>query len=253
MYYFHSYEPGSRILHQVRTGAGFCPNLVKYSAMRRQPRSLGPPAAAPSFLPADGKSQPSSAHQRHLPGFARQISIPPLPPPPPTRYKNMPISLEIATPSNAQELHALQIESFKPLLQKYQDYDFSPGAEKLERTIQRLHDPDTHYHFISHQGRHIGALRISHSENLCRLKQIYILPEYQGHGYAQKAITIAESLYPDAEKWELDTILQEEKLCYLYEKMGYIKTGKVERIQTGMDLVYYEKWIMKNPFTPTQI
>ena len=45
----------------------------------------------------------------------------------------------------------------------------------------------------------------------------------------------------NGEKWELDTILQEKKLCYLYEKMGYQKTGKTEKIKDGMDLVYYAK------------
>ena len=153
----------------------------------------------------------------------------------------MTIGLDIATITNAQEIYDLQMKSFQALLEKYQDYDFSPGAEKLDRTIQRLQEPITDYYFISLEGKHIGALRICHFDKLCKLKQIFILPEYQGHGYSQKAIAIAESLYPTAEKWELDTILQEEKLCYLYEKMGYRKTGKVERIKNGMDLVFYAK------------
>ena len=149
----------------------------------------------------------------------------------------MPIVLDIAAFNDAQALYDLQIKSFKALLEKYQDYDYSPGAEKLERTKQRLNDPLTDYYFISLQGKYIGALRICHFEKLCKLKQIYILPEYQGYGYAQQAITIVESLYPTVEKWELDTILQEEKLCYLYEKVGYRKTGRVEPIINGMDLV----------------
>lgn len=153
----------------------------------------------------------------------------------------MPIVLDIATITDAQELYDLQIKSFKALLEKYQDYDSSPGAEKLECTIQRLHEPITNYYFISLEGKHIGALRICHFDKRCNLKQLFILPEYQGHGYAQEAIVIAESLYPAAEKWELDTILQEEKLCYLYEKMGYRKTGKLKRIKHGMDLVFYAK------------
>lgn len=153
----------------------------------------------------------------------------------------MSIVLDFATFIDAQELYDLQIKSFKALLEKYQDYDFSPGAERFERTIQRLQDPITDYYFISLEGKHIGALRICRLERRCKLKQIYILPEYQGYGHAQKAITIVESLYPTAEKWELDTILQEEKLCYLYEKMGYRKTGRVERILNGMDLVFYAK------------
>ena len=52
---------------------------------------------------------------------------------------------------------------------------------------------------------------------------------------------IAESLYPNAGRWELDTILQEQKLCHLYEKMGYRKTGKTQRIKDGMDIVFYAK------------
>jgi hypothetical protein len=39
----------------------------------------------------------------------------------------------------------------------------------------------------------------------------------------------------------LDTILQEAGNCYLYEKLGYKKTGKTEKINDKMDIVYYEK------------
>ena len=90
-------------------------------------------------------------------------------------------------------------------------------------------------------GKHIGALRVCDFDSLCKLKQIFILPQYQGHGYAQKAMIMAETRYPAAVRWELDTILQEEKLCYLYEKMGYEKTGQIIRIKDGMDIVFYAK------------
>jgi len=135
----------------------------------------------------------------------------------------------------------MQIKAFRTLLEKYQDHNTNPGAEKLDRTVERLQEPFTEFYFISLDGKHIGALRICTFERLCKLKQIFILPEYQGRGYAQKAILIAEFLYPDAKCWELDTILQEEKLCHLYEKMGYRRTGKVENIRAGMDLVFYAK------------
>lgn len=107
----------------------------------------------------------------------------------------MSIVLDIATIIDAQEIYDLQIKSFKALLEKYHDYDFNPDAEKLERTIQRLHEPITDYYFIFFEEKHIGALRICHFDKLCKLKQIFLLPEYQGYGYAQKAIVIAESLY----------------------------------------------------------
>ena len=151
------------------------------------------------------------------------------------------ITLAKAGLSNCEELYQLQTISFRPLLEKYQDYDSNPGAETKDRTLQRLKDPFTDYYFICLSGKHIGAVRISHFETLCRLKQLFILPEFQGHGYAQQAILLAEALYPEIQRWELDTISQEAKLCHLYEKMGYTKTGRMEKIKDGMDLVYYAR------------
>ena len=88
----------------------------------------------------------------------------------------MAILLEKADLSQAQEIYALQIASFAALLSKYRDYDYSPGAEKLERTFQRLSEPFTDFYFITLDGKHIGALRVCNFGQLCKLKQIFILP-----------------------------------------------------------------------------
>ena len=72
---------------------------------------------------------------------------------------------------------------------------------------------------------------------------IFILTEYQSFGYAQEASRQAEAEYPESILWELETILQEPKLRHLYEKMGYRRTGKTERVKDDMDLVYYEKQV----------
>ena len=153
----------------------------------------------------------------------------------------MEINLNKASSSDYEEIYNMQTVSFKPLLEKYQDYEFSPGAEKIEKTRQRLEESFTDYYFICLGDMHIGAIRICRFDSLCKLKQIFILPDFQGKGYAQQAIMLAESLYPDAKRWELDTICQETKLCHLYEKMGYAKTGKIQHVKDGMDIVDYAK------------
>jgi GNAT superfamily N-acetyltransferase len=135
----------------------------------------------------------------------------------------------------------MQIKSFKPLLDKYQDYKTNPGAEKINRIVSRLREPYSHYYFIRRGGVNIGAVRVFDLGEVCLLKQIYILPEYQGRGYAQQAILLAEALHKNAVHWELDTIKQESKLCHLYEKMGYARTGQEERVRDGLDLVVYRK------------
>lgn len=151
------------------------------------------------------------------------------------------LNLEKASMENAEEIYHLQIQAFRNLLDKYKDYDTNPGAEKLERTVERLQQSYTDFYFISLNREHIGAVRICDFGYTCILKQIFILSEYQGQGYAQKVIQMLETAYPNAKRWELDTILQEKKLCYLYEKMGYEKTGKITPIKKGMDLVFYVK------------
>jgi RimJ/RimL family protein N-acetyltransferase len=153
----------------------------------------------------------------------------------------MSILLKKALLSDADELFDMQVKAFKPILEKYQDYNTNPGAERIEKTISRLNEANSDYYFIRNDGKNIGAIRIIHHPDICKLKQIYILPEHQGKGYAQEAITIVESCYTDIKQWELDTIKQESKLCHLYEKMGYKQTGREETIKDGMTLVFYKK------------
>ena len=66
------------------------------------------------------------------------------------------------------------------------------------------------------------------------------MKEYRNKGYAQQAIVEAEKIYgPD--HWYLDTVLQEKGNLHLYEKLGYHRSGRIDRINDRMDIVYYEK------------
>lgn len=52
---------------------------------------------------------------------------------------------------------------------------------------------------------------------------------------------MVEQIYDDAKSWNLGTILQEKGNCYLYEKIGYKKTGATKAINDKMTMVFYEK------------
>ena len=154
----------------------------------------------------------------------------------------MNVSLKKATVQDAEAILAMQIIAFKPLLDKYQDYETSPGAETVERIRARMAHPQISSFLIQLGSENIGHIRIyAQSDTVCKLSQMFILPECQGHGYAQRAIVQVEALYPNADEWILDTIKQEEKLRHLYEKMGYLLTGTETHIKDGMDLVDYRK------------
>ena len=152
------------------------------------------------------------------------------------------ISLRKAAMPDCEQIHKMQVESFGALFNKYKDHSTSPAIEPIERIKKKMAQEFTDYYFISVDNSDIGAIRIVKlSANVCRISPMFILPQYQGMGYAQQTVLKVESLYPQAERWELDTIKQEPKLCCFFEKMGYIATGKEETIQEDMTIVFYSK------------
>ena len=155
----------------------------------------------------------------------------------------MDIKLVKATPENAQEIHQMQIKSFKSLLDKYKDYDTNPGNENIEKVLAKINQETTDYYIIKKENISVGAIRINKIENglKCRISPIFILPEYQNKGIAQKVFKIIEEKYKPKNGWILDTALQEERNCYFYEKMGYKKTGNTEKINEKLDIIHYEK------------
>lgn len=152
------------------------------------------------------------------------------------------IKLKKANLSNCEEIHALQVKSFQALLDKYNDITTNPAAEPIEIIIEKMNQEFTDYYFIQLQNINIGAIRIVRLDNnVFRISPMFILPEFQGNGYAKSAIKEAEALYPQAKVWQLDTIKEEPKLCHLYEKMGYKRTDKEEKLKENMTIVFYVK------------
>jgi len=143
----------------------------------------------------------------------------------------MNINLIKAKIEDAEEIHKMQLLAFKELLDRYQDYEISPGAEKLERVIERIKQDTTDYFIIKYDNRPVGAIRIRklYEEGQCRISPIFIIPEYQNKGIAQKVFQIIEEKYKPENGWNLDTILEEKGNCHLYERMGYKQTGKIEK------------------------
>lgn len=152
------------------------------------------------------------------------------------------ITLRKATAEDIEKIWKMQIEAFRALLEKYQDYDLSPAAEGVDKIRARYEQPWTTYFFIEADGNDVGAIRVVDRKDGSRkrISPLWIMEEYRGKGYAQAAITAVEELY-GADNWSLDTILQEKGNLHLYEKMGYHQTGKIEHINDRMDIVFYEK------------
>ena len=150
--------------------------------------------------------------------------------------------LRLIEKNECEKLWRMQVEAFSDLLEKYRDYDISPANEPMSRIMERLEQPFTYYYFIMDGDTAVGAVRVVDMKDGSpkRISPIFIMKEHRGKGFAKAAIRAVEELH-GADNWALDTILQEEGNCRLYEKMGYRRTGDTQVINERMTLVFYEK------------
>ena len=155
----------------------------------------------------------------------------------------MELILKRATCEDAELIWKMQIEAFSDLYEKYQDTDTSPATEPLEKILSRLRQCFTYYYIIEVDKNIVGALRVVDKKEkggAKRISPIFILIKFSIMGIAQAAIIDAERIHGN-DNWELDTILSEKGNCYLYEKMGFKSTGKTEKVNDKMTLVFYQK------------
>ena len=154
----------------------------------------------------------------------------------------MKIELLKATESDIKEIWKMQVEAFKDLLEKYQDYDMSPATESYENVLNKYKQPWTSYYFITRNNEKVGAVRVIDKKDGSRkrIAPIWIMPDFRNQGLAQLAMREVEKIY-GSQHWQLDTILQEQGNIYLYEKLGYKRIGEIENIKDRMDIVYFHK------------
>lgn len=111
----------------------------------------------------------------------------------------MNIKLKKANYDDLELIYKMQIEAFTPLFKKYKDDDTSPANEPLERIIQRFSQPFTDYYLIMKDNQPIGGIRIiCRGNQRYRVSPIFVLPQYQGRGIAQRVFNIIEAIYVDA-------------------------------------------------------
>ncbi len=153
----------------------------------------------------------------------------------------MKIELRKASLSDAEILWKMQKAAFAPLYEIYRD-EGSPAMEPLSRTRERLEQSETSYYFILADGATAGAIRVRdwQGERPKVISPLFVLPDFQGRGIAQRAIRRAEEIHGSPD-WLLDTVVTEDKLRHLYEKMGYRDTGKRCPVNEKLTLVLYYK------------
>ena len=155
----------------------------------------------------------------------------------------MKIELIRASLKDAKEIWKMQVKSFKNLLDKYQDFETNPASETILNVEMRLKQNFTFFYFIFIDNKKVVAIRVvdyKEKNKNKRISPLFILPEYRNKGIAQSVIKICEEIHGNI-NWELSTILEEKGNCYLYEKLGYHPTGKIQVINDRLTLIFYHK------------
>ncbi|MBO6056023.1 MAG: GNAT family N-acetyltransferase [Alphaproteobacteria bacterium] len=152
----------------------------------------------------------------------------------------MEIDLVKATEKDAEFIHQLQVESFHEIYLKYRDDETNPINESVEKIVQKLRRPDSHFYLIKFENDFVGGVRVIVKNNLKRISPLFVLPQYRNKGIAQAVMSKLEEIF-GAKNWELETISTEEINRHLYEKMGYRSDGKTTVINDKLTLVSYRK------------
>ena len=110
--------------------------------------------------------------------------------------------------SNIDALFEIQRAAYKPLYEKYQDHNTNPYLECKETVLQKYAREGTKGYIFIKDGVSVGAVRIQlfPDKKSGRISALGVLPQYQGQGIAQQALSVIEKLHKDVERWFLDTI-----------------------------------------------
>lgn len=144
--------------------------------------------------------------------------------------------------NDAEKLWTMQVQVFQKLLDKYQDLETNPANETKEKIKTKLLQKQTFFYYIYEGNDIVGAIRVIDKKDGSRKRvaPVFIMEKFRNKGLAQKAFCEIERIH-GKDNWELDTIFQEKGNCYLYEKLGYIRIGEIDRINDRMDIVHYIK------------
>ncbi len=142
---------------------------------------------------------------------------------------------------NIDDVFKIQQAAYKPLFKKYQDKETNPYMETKEDILMKYTRVGTQGYIFVEDDIIVGAVRIIMRGDVCKVSALAVLPEYQNRGIAQSALKEIEKIHSDCKYWILDTILQENGNCHLYEKLGYVRIGETKKINDKLTLVDYKK------------
>ena len=144
-------------------------------------------------------------------------------------------------PENLEEVFLLQKNAFRPLYLRYHD-EGSPYLETRSVLSEKILRPGACGYVFKAGGTIAGFVRVWVGEDgTGKISALAVDPAFQGRGYATQGLTEVMAFHPEVTRWTLDTLADEPALDHLYTKLGFHRTGKLEKVSDTLTLAYYEK------------
>lgn len=149
------------------------------------------------------------------------------------------LTIKRAKMEDAEEITKIKTVAFNKEINTYLGRDGGPpGYNKVESELEII-DKFLAYKILF-DGCIIGAFFLySEGEDILHFEDFVINPEYQGKGYGYKVLCMVQELYPQIKEWKLSTPIFSVGNQHLYEKFGYVETGR------DSDEIFYSKTIFQ--------
>ncbi len=154
------------------------------------------------------------------------------------------IEMRKAELGDAEELLAVQKESFAVYAKKYGDFDSNPYYMDLHRMKFNIKYRFGQYYKLVNQedNKIIGGLFCFEldEKEIMKIAQFYFLEPFQHLGYGTDVLNKLFALNPQVKKWYVDTIMQEEYNVEFYKHLGF-KIIDEEEEHEGLTFVTFLK------------
>ena len=131
----------------------------------------------------------------------------------------MTISIQKASPQDAEEILALQKLAYISEAEIYQDFNLPPLKQTLDE-MRTDFEKQTIWKAES-GGRIVGSVRGFIKDGTFYVGRLIVDPDHQNQGIGGRLMKTLENESTEAGRFELFTGDKSEKNIYLYEKLGY--------------------------------
>lgn len=138
---------------------------------------------------------------------------------------------------------AIQKEAYLSEAAIYDDYSLPPLLQSLEQ-ISTEFESKTFLKAVL-DGAMVGSVRVQLGDGACLIERLIVDPQFQKRGIGSNLLRGAESVFPEANRYELFTGAKSAANIRLYERHGYVRFRE-DALSSAVSVIYMRKFKVPN-------